>query len=62
MVFTAVDAKYERNPGMIGSMQGLKNEPRPARNAISILNNVKDWIFPPALVPKFNEVNICVRA
>ena len=58
---TAVEAKYERKPGMIGKIQGLKNDPSPARKAILRFTIVTELIFPPTLVPTLSEVSNVVK-
>ena len=47
----AVEARYERNPGIIGRMQGLKNDASPAKKEIATFIRVNDEIVPPTLVP-----------
>ena len=46
--FTAVEARYERNPGISGRMHGLKNDPTPARNETARLKIVSELMPPPS--------------
>ena len=56
-----VPARYERNPGIIGRMQGLKNDPRPARKAIARLMALREAIPPPTEVTRLSERRMFVR-
>ena len=52
---TAVEARYERKPGMRGKIHGLKNDPTPARKETPKLKMVSELIPPPIEVTKFRE-------
>ena len=57
----AVEAKYDKNPGIMGKIHGDRKEESPAMNAMARLMIVRELIFPPALVPAPIELKIETR-